>query len=143
MTLDELMTRFARNNGIELPKLDNGRYQIPLEGVAIECFQEADKVCLLTEVAPLATNNAQQQSQSRLLLEKTIGLIQEQRCVLTLDETSQSYQLYQRLPLQDLRLEVFQETVEKFGGCVLYYKNILGLESDGNSTPPVAGRMMP
>lgn len=143
MTLDELMTRFARNNGIELPKPDNGRYQIPLEGVAIECFQEGDKVCLLTEVAPLAKSEAQQQSQSRLLLEKTIGLIQEQRCALTLDEQSQTYQLYQRLSLQELRLEEFQEAVEKFGGCVLYYKNILGVGGDANNSAAVVGRMMP
>lgn len=141
MTLDELIAQFARDNGIEPLASDNGRYRIPLEGVAIHCFQEADKVCLLAEITPLATSEAQQQSQSRLLLEKTMGLIQEQRCTLTLDEESKTYQLYQRLPLQELRQEMFQEAVEKFGGCGLYYKGILGTGDNNPGVSAPFGRM--
>ncbi len=143
MTLDELITQFARNNGIERPEPNNGCYRIPLEGVAIDCFMEADKVCLLADIAPLPRTESQQQSQSRLLLEKTMGLIQEQRCALMVDGPSQRYQIYQRLPLKLLRLEDFQEAVEKMGGCGLYYKGILGVVDSGDFSAPSGNMMMP
>ncbi len=143
MTLSELITQFARNNGIDQPESNNGRYRIPLEGIAIDCFEEADKVCLLAEIAPLARTESHQQSQSRMLLEKAIGLIQEQRCTLTIDEPSHSYQLYQRVPLKGLRVENFQETVEKMGGCGLYYKGLLGVLDNGGVSAPFGNMMMP
>ncbi len=136
MTLDELTALFARNNGLGSLAQQDGRYRIPMEGLNIVCYQDSDKVYLIADIAPLASSERQQQSQSRLLLDKSMGLILEQRSSLTLDEERGVYQLYQRMPLDDLRIEDFQEAVEKFGGCGLYYKGFLKQGGDSSSSAP-------
>ncbi|CAM3555995.1 CesT family type III secretion system chaperone [Parendozoicomonas haliclonae] len=143
MKLDELITLFARNNGIDKPDDQNGHYLIPMEGVGIHCYQESGKICLQAEIAPLAKSEGQRQSQSRLLLEKTMGLILEQRSSLSIDEEKGIYQLYQRMPLEDLNIEDFQEAVEKFGGCGIYYKGLLGQGGESSAPPLPNGMMMP
>ena len=143
MTLDELITRFASNNGIDKPALDDNRYLIAMEGVDIYCYEESGKVYLLAELGPLAKSQGQRASDTKLLLDKSMGLILEQRSSLTVDESQGVYQLYQRVPLDGFRIDVFQEMIEKFGGCSLYYKGLLGQSPGGSSHMPAGNMMMP
>ena len=143
MTLDDLLARFAKNNGIDKPELKNNRYLIAMEGVDIFCSEESGKVYLLANLGSLPTSQGQRQSDTKLLLEKTMGLLLEQRSSLTLDEKQGVYQLYQRMPLEDLRTEDFQETVESFGGCCLYYQGLLDQASGSASFSPSGNMMMP
>ncbi|MTI15273.1 type III secretion system chaperone family protein [Sansalvadorimonas verongulae] len=143
MSLDELITRFSRNNGIDKPENQNGRYLIAMEGVDISCFEDGRRYYLLANLGPLSENTGQRQSDTRLLLDKSLGLIRDQRSSLTLDEAAGVYQLYQRLPT-DVQIEDFQEAIESFGGCCLYYQGLLGQSSGSpGEAPPFGGMMMP
>ena len=144
MSLDELIAKFSRNNGIDKPEPENNRYVIAMEGVDIFSFEEGGVFYLLANLGPLSKATGQRQSDTRLLLDKSIGLIRDHRSSLTLDESEGTYQLYQRMP-KDISIEDFQEAVETFGGCCLYYQGLLG-QSAGFSpgaAPPPGSLMMP
>ena len=143
MSLDELLTTFFRNNGIDKPESQNERYLIAMEGVDISCFEEGGRYYLLANLGPLSQAAGQRQSDARLLLDKSLGLSRDQRSSLTLDETVGVYQLYQRLPA-DVQIDDFQEAIESFGGCCLYYQGLLA-QSSGyqGALPPSGGMMMP
>ena len=143
MTLDELMALFARNNGIDKPKLVEGRYLLAMEGADVYCYEEIGKVYLLSELGALSKSQGQRQSDTKLLLDKSMGLIRDQRSSLTLDEEKGVYLLYQRMPLDSLRIDMLQEAVESFGGCCLYYQSLLGQSSGGASFSPSDNMMMP
>lgn len=141
MSLDALIAQFSRNNGIDKPEPQNNRYLIAMEGVDIFCFEEGGVFYILANLGPLSKATGQRQSDTRLLLDKSIGLIKDHRSSLTLDESEGTYQLYQRLP-KDIRIEDFQEDIEKFGGCCLYYQGLLGQGSSSPGTAPPPGSMM-
>ena len=141
MNLDELIGQFAKNNGIDKPTLEHGYYHIYMEGVEVLCSQASGVLLIEAAVAPLAKYKGQRGADNRRLLEKSLGLIRNQRCCLTLNEESGEYWLYQRVAMDDLRVDAFQEYIESFGGCCLYYK---GLFSQGESGPsPADGMMLP
>ncbi len=143
MGLDELLTLFARNNDLGKLEQNNGRYQITMETADVACYEEAGQVYLLCNLGVISEGKSQRQSDNRLLLEKSMGLIRDQRGSLTMDETEGVYQLYQRMALSDLRIEQFQEAVEAFGGCCLYYQGLLGRSSgDNNFSAPAPGNIM-
>ncbi|WP_281646236.1 CesT family type III secretion system chaperone [Parendozoicomonas sp. Alg238-R29] len=141
MNLDELITKFSRNNGIDKLENNNGRYLIEMEGVDVSCYEDGGKYYLLSDLGPLSKATGQRQSDTRLLLDKSLGLIRDQRSSLTLDEAAGVYQLYQRLP-SDVLIEDFQEAIESFGGCCLYYQGLLGQNSGSGGVVPPAGGMM-
>ena len=47
MNLDELLTRFASNNGIDKPAQADGRYTIPMEGVKVFCSEASGVLTLI------------------------------------------------------------------------------------------------
>ncbi|MCL6269007.1 CesT family type III secretion system chaperone [Sansalvadorimonas sp. 2012CJ34-2] len=141
MDLDELMTRFASNNGIDKPDSTDGKYLIAMEGVGINCFSEAGKLCLMADIAPVSKSGGQRGADSRLLLDKSLGVIRNQRSSITLDEETGQYKLYQRVAMDQVSPESFQEMIEAFGGCSLYYKGLFGKSPSGPA--PAGGIMMP
>ncbi len=137
MHLNELLDTFSRNNGIERPVQNKDKkYPVPVEGLELFCFEQDRRLYLQAHLGPLSQSKAQRQDETRRLLEHSMGLIKEQRVSLTVDRDAGVYVLWQRLPLEDLDIATFQETVERFGGCGLSCQSLLGSET----APRVGGQ---
>ncbi len=141
MDLDELLTMFAKNNGVEKPTQKDGRFLIEMEGVDVLCSEVSGKLLVEADIAPVAKADGQRGDDNRRLLEKSLGLIRDQRGCITLDEETGYYRLYQRTPMDQISTEMFQELIEAFGGCCLYYKGLFGKGASGPAMP--GGMMMP
>ena len=142
MNLDQLIERIASYNGLDKPERENGRYQIALQGADVMCFEEDNKLCLLCDLAPLAASESSRQSDCRRLLEKNMELIRDSRAVLTMDEGSGSYQLYQRTLLDEMTPTEFQELLEGFGGYCCYFQELLNNGKGGGQGVSAGGNIM-
>ena len=136
---DSLIAKFARNNNLTLEP-EEGRYTIRMPGVKISCHSNTGRVWLEADLGAMPEGRDDRQAMSRRLAEKNLGLIRDQRVCLSVDKERSMYCLHQRLPLDDLRPEVFQETLEEFGGCHQFLKSMMQNTVSGSGPNPM---MMP
>lgn len=137
MSIATLMNEFVRTNQIDPIKPNNGCYTLKMNGFDVLCYTRAGRIYLEAQLAALPEGNALQCELAMKLAEKSFPLIRAQRACISINEGDKHYWLHRRLQESGLQLDQFQDSLESFGSCYLYVKDIINQSSDSGGINPM------
>lgn len=136
MDFRSLLKQFAKNNNLKTLKEEEGRYTLFLDGNTVICYYRNQQAWFETDLGA-AHEGSDADALNQLLLSRSMGFIRDQRACLSIDQETQHYCLHQRLTIDNLTPQDFQQALENFGGCLQYVTELI--KQGRNSTPTHSG----
>ena len=124
MDFQSLMNKIYKNNNLSQTPQQDGRYQLRLDGHTISCYHRNKYAYLEADLGKI--NEGQTHDDlNQLLLARSLGFIRDMRACLSIDQDSEHYCLHQRIAMSHITPQNFQTTLEDFGGCLRYLKELM------------------
>ena len=120
MDYRKIMKKIAINYGVDEFENNNGKFKIILEGNTVYGSENGKYFLLEAELKTKETSR-NIKDLTEYLISKNLGLIQEHRVCLSINEQTNEFNLHQRIPTDGLTVESLENNLHKFGGCLNFF----------------------